>query len=275
MPAITLTSDYGMLDYRVSAIKGTLLQLNPQSLIVDITHEITAYNLVQAAYTLKNAYKHFPTESIHIISVDSFFHKDRKNLLVKAGGHYFISSDNGLMSLIFHDEKPEAVYEITINNRFDDDVKFASVDIFAPVAAHLCNGGLPELIGRKIKSYKEIKFPLPVFKEAEKMLIGEVMYIDNFGNCVTNINKQLFDKTVVSYGSYEINIRNIMLRNIFRKYTDLISDWKKETDYYGKASAIFNGQDLLEITIYKGNRKSGANSLFGLKVGDKIYVEFQ
>lgn len=275
MPAITLTSDYGMLDYRVAAIKGTLLQLNPQSAIVDITHGISAYNLVQAAYTLRNAYTHFPKESIHIVSVDSFFHKDRKNLLVKADGHYFICADNGLMSLVFHDQKPEAIYEITINNRFDDEVKFASVDIFAPVAAHLSNGGLPELIGRKIKSYREIKFPVPVFKEAEKMLIGEVMYIDNFGNCVTNLNKKIFDKTAVAFSSYEINIRNIFIKNIYKKYTDVVTDWKKETNYHGKASALFNAQDLLEIAIYKGNRENGANTLFGLKVGDQVYIQFQ
>lgn len=274
MPVITLTSDYGMLDHRVAAIKGSLIQLNPNSNIVDISHEITAYNLLQTAYILRNSYFNFPKESIHIVSVDSFFHKDRKNLLVKADGHYFIVADNGLMSLVFHDQKPEAIYEITINNRFDDDVKFASTDIFAPVAAHLNNGGLPELIGRKIKNYKEIKLPVSSFNEPEKMLIGEVMYIDQFGNCVTNISKTSFDKTAVAYKNFEINIRNIFLKNINRKYTDIITDWKKETDYIGKASAIFNAQELLEITIYKGNHKSGANSLFGLKVGDKIYIQF-
>ena len=274
MPIITLTSDYGNLDHRVPAIKGSILQLNPEARIIDISHEIAPYNLIQCSYIVKNAYSHFPKESIHIISVDSFFHKDRKNLLVKADGHYFISSDNGLLSLIFHDIKPEAIYEITINNRFDDEVKFASVDIFAPVAAHLTKGGLPELIGRKIKNYKQISFSKPYFQEAEKMLIGEVMYIDNFGNCVTNITKSLFDKTVVNFSNFEINIRNILLKNIHKKYTDIVTDWEKETDYHGKASALFNEQDLLEITIYKGTKKNGANSLFGLKMGDKIYIQF-
>ena len=274
MPIITLTSDYGNLDHRVPAIKGSILQLNPEARIIDISHEIAPYNLIQCSYIVKNAYSHFPKESIHIISVDSFFHKDRKNLLVKADGHYFISSDNGLLSLIFHDIKPEAIYEITINNRFDDEVKFASVDIFAPVAAHLTKGGLPELIGRKIKNYKQISFSKPYFQEAEKMLIGEVMYIDNFGNCVTNITKSLFDKTVVNFSNFEINIRNILLKNIHKKYTDIVTDWEKETDYHGKASALFNEQDLLETTIYKGTKKNGANSLFGLKMGDKIYIQF-
>lgn len=119
MPIITLTSDYGNLDHRVSAIKGSILQLNPDARIIDITHEIGAYNLIQTAYILRNAYAHFPKESVHIVSVDSFFHKDRKNLLVKMDGHYFITADNGLMSLTFFDQKPEAIYEITINNRFE------------------------------------------------------------------------------------------------------------------------------------------------------------
>lgn len=275
MTIITLTSDYGNVDHRVSAIKGSILQLNPDARIIDITHEIGAYNLVQTAYIIRNAYSHFPKESVHIIAVDSFFHKDRKNILVKIDGHYFITADNGLLSLMFFDQKPEAIFEITINNRFDDDVKFASVDIFTPVAAHLTNGGLPELIGRKIKNYKQITFPKPYFNENEKMLIGEVMYIDNFGNCVTNISKNLFDKTSVAFENYEINIRNILLKNINRKYTDIVTDWEKETEYHGKASAIFNGQDLLEISIYKGSKNNGANSLFGLNVGNKIYIQFE
>lgn len=275
MPIITLTSDYGTVDHRVAAIKGNILQLNPDCRLVDISHQIGAYNLVQTAYIIKNAYVNFPKESIHIISVDSFFHKDRKNILVKADGHYFIAADNGLLSLIFHDLKPESIYEITINNRFDDDVKFASVDIFAPVAAHLSNGGLPELIGRKIKEYKEITFQKPYFKETENIMIGEVMYVDNFGNCVTNIPRNYFEKTAVNFNNFEINIRNILLKNIHRKYTDIVTDWEKETEYHGKASAIFNEQDLLEITIYKGTNRNGANTLFGLKVGDKIYIQFE
>ena len=275
MPIITLTTDFGNLDHSVSAIKGSILQLNSEVRIIDISHEISPYNLIQSSYIVRNAYSHFPKQSVHIISIDSFFHKDRKNLLVKADGHYFITADNGLLSLVFSNIKPEAIYEITINNRFDDDVKFASVDIFAPVAAHLAKGGLPELIGRKITSYKEISFPKPYFNENEKMLIGEVMYIDNFGNCVTNISKNLFDKTAVSYNEFAINIRNILLKNIHKKHTDIVTHWDRETEYHGKASALFNGQDLLEITIYKGTKNNGASSLFGLKMGDKIYIQFE
>ena len=124
MPIITLTSDYGNLDHRVSAIKGSILS-NPDARIIDITHEIGAYNLIQTAYILRNAYAHFPKEVCTLFPWTVFFTKTIKNLLVKMDGHYFITADNGLMSLTFFDQKPEAIYEITINNRFDDEVKFA------------------------------------------------------------------------------------------------------------------------------------------------------
>ena len=190
MAIITFTSDYGLVDHRVPSVKGKILSLNDQVQIIDISHEIQAYNLLQAAYIIRNSYSFFPKGTVHIISVDSFFNKDRKCILYKTEGHYFIAADNGLLSLIFYDIKPEAVYEITLNNRFDDEVHFTSTDIFAPVAVHLHNGGLPEVIGRKFKTPKQLSFPRAVYNESERMIIGEIMYIDNFGNAVSNISKK-------------------------------------------------------------------------------------
>ncbi len=139
MSIITLT-DFGNLDYRVAAVKGKILSLNPEVNIIDITHDIQAFNLIQTSYIVRNAYKYFPKGSIHILSVDSFYHKSRKNILYKADGSYFLAADNGLLSLIFFDIKPEAIYEITLNNRFDDVINFTSTDIFVPAAVHLANG---------------------------------------------------------------------------------------------------------------------------------------
>jgi len=193
MSIITLTSDFGNLDYRVAAVKGSILSLNQKVNIVDISHEIQAFNLIQTSYIVRNAYKHFPKGTIHIVSVDSFHNRNRKNILYKSDGHYFLAADNGVLSLIFFDVKPEAIYEITLNNRFDDIVNFTSTDVFVPAAVHLANGGLPEVIGRKIDSAKQLLFPKPVYNESEKMIIGEVTYIDNFGNIISNINKDLFE----------------------------------------------------------------------------------
>lgn len=275
MSVITLTSDYGLVDHRVASIKGKILSWSHDVKVVDISHSIMAYNLLQTAYIVRNAYKFFPEGSIHIISVDSFYHKSRLNIITKIDGHYFISADNGITSLIFFDIKPEAVYEITLNNRFDDKVTFPSTDIFVPAAMHIYNGGLPEVIGRKIKSVKEISFPRAVYNENEKMIVGEVMYIDNFGNVISNISRKFFDKYASLSGGFTVKFRNIVLTKVLDQYTDVVLDWNREPEYHGKSAVIFNDADLLEIAIYKGSLHNGASSLFGLNTGEKIYVEFE
>ena len=275
MAIITFTSDYGLVDHRVPSVKGKILSLNDQVQIIDISHEIQAYNLLQAAYIIRNSYSFFPKGTVHIISVDSFFNKDRKCILYKTEGHYFIAADNGLLSLIFYDIKPEAVYEITLNNRFDDEVHFTSTDIFAPVAVHLHNGGLPEVIGRKFKTPKQLSFPRAVYNESERMIIGEIMYIDNFGNAVSNISKKFFEKNNIVLENFIIEFRNLALSKIYNQYTDFVGNWENEHEYHGKSAAIFNDAGLLELTIYKGNSHNGAKTLFGLHVGENIYIEFQ
>lgn len=274
MSIITLTSDFGNLDYRVAAVKGKILSLNPEVNIIDITHDIQAFNLIQTSYIVRNAYKYFPKGSIHILSVDSFYHKSRKNILYKADGSYFLAADNGLLSLIFFDIKPEAIYEITLNNRFDDVINFTSTDIFVPAAVHLANGGLPEVIGRKIDTAKQLMFPRAVYNESEGMIIGEVTYIDNFGNIISNINKDFFENISKGYKGFTIKFRNLSLSRIFSSHTEVVSDWERETEFHGQSAAIFNDSQLLELTIYKGSKKNGAKSLFGLNVGENIYIEF-
>ncbi|ACU07268.1 hypothetical protein FIC_00815 [Flavobacteriaceae bacterium 3519-10] len=274
MSVITFTSDYGLVDHRVPAVKGKILSLNENATIVDISHEIQAYNLLQTAYIVRNAYPFFPKGTVHIISVDSFFTKARKSVLYEADGHYFIAADNGLLSLIFFDIKPDAVYELTFNNRFDDEVRFTSTDIFAPAAVHLQNGGLPEVIGRKFKTPKELQVQRAVFNENEKMIIGEIMYIDNFGNAVSNINRKFFEKCSVGFEHFILKFRNLALSKIYNQYTEFVTDWSAEHEYHGKSAAIFNDAGLLELTIYKGNSQNGAKTLFGLKVGESIYIEF-
>lgn len=275
MSVITLTSDYGLVDHRVAAVKGKILTLNENVKTVDVTHEIQAYNLLQTSYIVRNAYPYFPKGSVHVISVDSFHTPDRKFLLYKADGHFFIAADNGVLSLIFYDIKPEAVYEITFNSSYEDELHFSSTDIFAPVAVHLQKGGLPEVIGRKFDNPKQLSMPRSVYNESEQILVGEIMYIDNFGNVVSNINRKFFEKCSLGYAHFLVKFRNLALSRVHDRYTDIVYDWSKEQEYHGKAAAVFNEAGLLELTIYKGNRDNGAKTLFGLQVGEKIYVEFE
>ncbi len=276
MPVITLTSDYGLIDYRVAAIKGSILTLKENAVIADVSHNVDAYDLKQASYIVNNAYKHFPAGSVHIICVDSFFRKEVRSILYKVNGHFFLAADNGILSLIFPEIKPEAVYEITLNNRFDDEVNSRTLDIFVPAAVHLINGGLPDVIGRKIKNPKQLSAPRPAFAEGNTpTIVGEVMYIDNFDNLVSNISREFFNKISANYGSYIIKFRNLSLSTTYKNHTDIVKDWKLEREYHGKSVAIFNEAGLLELCIYKGSKENGAKTLFGLNVGEKIYIEFQ
>lgn len=273
MPTITLTSDYGLTDYRVAAIKGMILSLNANAKMVDVTHDIQVYNLLQTSYIVKNAYRYFPKGSIHVICVDSFFHKERKNLIFKFDGHYFISADNGVLSLIFSEIKPEGMWEITYTNRFDDQIGFTATDIFAQAAVHLQNGGLPEVIGRETKTAKLLSSPKAGSKD--DLIFGEVIYIDNFGNIVSNIPFKLFEQNQANFDSFTIKFRNLALSKIYRSHSELVTSWEDETSFHGKPAAIFNDNGLLELTIYKGSLENGAKTLFGLKVGEKIYIEFE
>lgn len=275
MSIITLTTDFGLKDHKVASIKGKILSLKKDISIVDISHEIDAHNLMQTAYVVRNAYSYFPEGTIHIISVDSFHHKDRKLLVIKANKHYFICADNGLFTLIFNDKKPEKIYEITLNNRFNDTVNFTTTDVFVPVAVHLQNGGVPELIGREISEIRESKFPNPIFTENQKILSGEVVYIDNFGNLIFNINKDIFTRYSSIYEEFTIKFRNYHLTQIVEKYTDLVVSWEKEGDAFGREMAFFNEAGLLQIAFYKGTKNNGASSLSGMEVGSKIFIEFK
>ena len=273
MSIITLTTDLGTKDHKVASIKGSILSLEKNVPIVDITHHIEPHDIIQTAYIVRNSYSHFPKGSIHMIAVDCFYHKDRKFLVLEANGHYFIMPDNGLFSLIFPEIKPEKIYEIS-HNASDDDRIFTPIDIFVPVAVHLYKGNDIKLIGKQIKSIKEVVFPKPNYNEAQKMIAGEIVYIDHFGNAVSNISKEIFEKYLSGNQNFTVKFRECSMKNIVKKHTDIITDWEKENFFLAKELALFNEADLLEIAMYKGSKTNGAAPLMGLNIGEKIYVEF-
>lgn len=273
MSIITLTTDLGTKDHKVASIKGSILSLEKNVPIVDITHHIEPHDIIQTAYIVRNSYSHFPKGSIHMIAVDCFYHKDRKFLVLEANGHYFIMPDNGLFSLIFPEIKPEKIYEIS-HNASDDDRIFTPIDIFVPVAVHLHKGNDTKLIGKQIKSIKEVVFPKPNYNEVQKMIAGEIVYIDHFGNAVSNISKEIFEKHLSGNQNFTIKFRECSMKNIVKKHTDIITDWEKENLFLSKELALFNEADLLEIAMYKGSKTNGAAPLMGLNIGEKIYVEF-
>ena len=275
MPVITLTTDFGNKDHFVGSVKGSLNNEIPNVNIIDISNDISPFNIIEGAYIIENAYKNFPEGSIHIIGVDSEKNPEKKHLVIKLDGHYFICADNGIMSLVANRIKPEKIIEINIHNSSSS--SFTVLDVFIKVAAHIYRGGSIDLVGNKIDQLKELYDINPILNEKNNEITGNVIYIDNYENVVTNISKLVFEEFGKSR-PYVINARNYKFNSIVNSYSESIKfEVKKELrKEEGKKIALFNKANFLELAIYKSNPliTGGASSLFGLKYRDVVTIKF-
>jgi S-adenosylmethionine hydrolase len=272
---ITLITDFGTKDHYVGSVKGALYSELNDLRIVDISHSISPFNIIEAAYIIENSYKNFPIGSIHIIGVDSEKTPEQNHLVIKLDGHYFICADNGILSLLTTKIKPEKIININVHNEFPS--TFSVLDIFVKIAAHIYRGGSIDLVGSKIEKLKELYNINPILNEKTNEIIGNVIYVDNYENVVTNITKKIFQDFGKSR-NFEINARNYKFKQIVKSYSEAIRfDINKELrKEIGKKIALFNKSDYLELSIYKSNPLSsgGASSLFGLNYRDIIIIKF-
>lgn len=275
MAIITLTTDFGEKDHFVGAVKGAIYTEIEDAKIVDISHSISPFHLHEAAYIIQNAYKSFPEGTIHVIGVDSELSPENKHIALLMDGHYFVCADNGIISMLTSEIRPEKIVEINIHDRITSN--FPVLDVFVKVAGHIARGGSLDVIGKNISTIKEMKGIRPVVNKNEGQIIGNIIYIDNYGNAISNISKALFDK--VGRGrDFVINARTTEITKIHRNYSDAINfdlpPEKREED--GKKLALWNSSDFLELAIYKSNPTSvgGAASLFGLGFRDTVTVNF-
>ena len=275
MSIITLTTDFGHKDYFVSATKAALLQEATNSTVLDISHDISPFNHTEAAYILKNAYHNFPKGSIHIVGVDSELSPENNHIVMAYDGHYFIGANNGIFALLLEEKKYEKLVEINIHNAVLS--SFPVLDVFVKVAAHLARNGSMDVIGRSFTDLKELTGVRPVIHESGRQLIGSVIYIDNFGNVVTNIKKSLFLE-VQKTRPFIIYAQSVKFNAVYNSYTEAINfnipRQNREED--GKKIALWNAAGHLELAIYKSNplKVGSANSLFGLDFRTPITVEF-
>ena len=276
MSLITLTTDFGIKDHYVGSVKGALFNELENVNIVDVSHNISPFNIVEAAYIVENSYKNFPEGSIHIIGVDSEKTIEQSHLVIKLDNHFFICANNGIMSLLASKINPEKIIEINIHN--DKVTTFSVIDVFVKIAAHIYRGGSIDLVGNQIFKLKELYNLNPILNEKSNEISGNVIYVDNYDNVVTNISK----KTFIEFGksrSFEINARNYIFKEIVSSYGNAIRfDIKKENrKEIGKKIALFNKSNYLELSIYKSNPETfgGAASLFGLNYRDVIKIKFK
>jgi len=275
MAIITLTTDFGHKDHFVGALKGTIYKELSEAKIVDITHNVSPFNIQECAYILKNSYKAFPEGTVHIVGVDSEPTIENQHIAVLVDNHYFISANNGVISLITSEIEPENVVEINIPNPVVG--SFPVLDIFVKVACHILRGGKLEVVGKSFENLKELKEFAPRITNEGKTVVGSVIYIDNYGNVITNIQKSLFE-AYRNGRKFEISARNRKINQIHNRYSDIINFdlGKNQRKGPGDLLALFNSSNYLELAIYKSdlNTVGGASTLLGLDYRDTIIINF-
>jgi S-adenosylmethionine hydrolase len=247
MPIVTFTTDFGIEDPYVAMVKGTILRINPDITCIDIVNQLEVGDVSTASFIIKNSYRYFPAGSVHLVVIDPTVGSDRRSIFSVTNEHFFVGPDNGVLTPIL-----SKTFEIKkeIGKKSST---FDARDIFAEVAARLASGEKAENLGDRITDPVEIKESVPSYKK--NRIIGKIIYIDKFGNLISNIKEEH-----IPAGDIEIEIKDMKIRNLSKKYSEGSAD---------KPIALINdGFKTLEIALSRGNAASFLNS----RVGEKIFL---
>ncbi len=271
---ITITTDFGLSDGYLAAVKGVILSINRQANVVDIAHNIPPQNIGHAAFVLNSAYKFFPENTIHIVVVDPGVGTDRKALLLVTSNGMFIAPDNGVLSHVLIENgiilpsnkeflEPLIVevplnceaYELNNSKYWLDIVSntFHGRDIFAPTAAYLSLGISLTVLGKSIDNMVCLNIPNPIIKD--NRLVGQVIHVDYFGNLITNIKGDyLINKNPI------IEIKGFSIEGLSKSYSD-----------QGEIVAIIGSSGFLEIS----STNTSASARLNIGVGEelRLYID--
>lgn len=264
MPVVTLTSDYGLTDHYLPALKGALLTEDEGVKLVDISHNVEPGNFFEAAFILRNCYFNFPKGAVHLVAFNELVTTDRL-LAAEMDGHYFLLADNGLLPMINPEKKIKKV--VAIDLRVERSL-FPARDILARAATHLARGGTLDVLGRQVQDLEQKQILRPRIANDKSAIIGSIVYIDNFGNLISNISQKTF-KEVGGERSFEIMLpRNQRIKKLSYSYNDVQA---------GNLLAFFNSQGLLEVALSqsRGKKFNGANTLLGVEVQNTITINFR
>jgi hypothetical protein len=260
-PVITLLSDFGVRDYFVGAMKGVILGICPDAVMVDLTHDLSSQAVSEAAFVLGCAYSHFPPRTVHVAVVDPGVGGQRKPLAARCGEHLLVGPDNGIMSYAFADHSDFQAFVIE-NPRCrlsEVSATFHGRDIFAPAAAHLAAGMPLEEIGPPLG--QPVLLALPTPRESEHRLEAHVIHVDRFGNLVTDLRRRELDRWLGGEPSDRVSIEagQRRLRGIKASYESVAE---------GRPLALIGSTDRLEIAVNRGS----ASDALGLAAGDAILL---
>ena len=260
-PIITLTTDFGTNDHFIGTMKGAILSIEPDAQMIDICHSVQAFDVLDGALTISQAYSYFPTGTIHMVVVDPGVGTARRPLIVSSDRHHFVAPDNGVLSLIYQREQRLSARHVTGEHYFLQPVSntFHARDIFSPVAAYLAKGVDPAKFGDEISDFMRFNAPKPKPVD-EKTMRGVVLKVDRFGNLITNITPQdlpaLFE---ASPPPFKINVGQREITEIHSNYAE-----GEPNEVFG----ILGSMGYLEIAA----NRAAAAQLAGASKGSEVIV---
>ena len=242
-------------------MKGVILKVNPDARIVDITHGVPAQNILAGAIALQSSYSYFPKGTIHLAVVDPGVGSNRRPLLAISDDYAFVGPDNGLLARVIGSGQNVKVFHLTEPKYFLKPVSqtFHGRDVFAPVAAWLSLGKLPESFGPVIDDWIRLDWPAP--RRVGKSLVGTVLRVDRFGNLITNISAEDFASPTTTSQAIEIDIRGKTIRHLCSSYAEAVSD---------EPFAIIGSAGLLEISV----KQASAAALLGVDPLEEFEIRF-
>jgi S-adenosylmethionine hydrolase len=248
---VTLTTDFGTNDHLVAAMKGVILNINPAARIVDINHNVTPYDILDGALCVGNAYKYFPSRTIHLVIVDPGVGTDRRPILVSGEKQFFVAPDNGVLSMVFEHEAC-TVRHITSEHYFLNPVSptFHGRDIFAPTAGWLSKTLATEAFGEVITDH--VRFAMPKAKAAGQTVKGVVLRVDAFGNLMTNLTEEEIPIGALDGGPIKLSVNGKQVLRFARTFA---------SGNPGEPIAVVGSTGYIEIAVNRGNaaRTLGAN----------------
>ena len=241
-PILTLTTDFGLSDHYVGAMKGVILGICPEAQIVDITHEVSPYEISEGAYLIAQAWPCFPKKTVHVVVVDPGVGTARRPILLEAAGQYFIAPDNGVLSMIYGSEKSK-VRLISNERYFRHPVSrtFHGRDIFSPVAAHVAAGVPAARIGKLIEDYLRPAFQKPQ-RTGKRTWTGRILKIDRFGNIITNFHSG--DLPDLEQRRFSMNLGPRQIEVLVRSYGEAGT---------GEVFLIVGSSGYLEVSMNQGS----------------------
>jgi S-adenosylmethionine hydrolase len=258
-PLITLTTDFGIQDHFVGVMKGVIYGICPEAQIVDLSHSVEPFHIVQAAFLVSQSWRYFPPGTVHVVVVDPGVGSSRRALLAGCDNQFFVGPDNGVLSTIYRSVREPIVRTLTNTSYFLQTVSatFHGRDVFAPVAAHLAKGAAPDSFGDTIDDYVLGYWDQPQ-RISRRVWSGTVLHVDRFGNLITNFPVEEFAS--LQLRGFELSIGTRRLERLVNNYAEGSGD---------EPFLVFGSSNLLEIAVNQGN----AGKLLGCGVGSPCELQ--